>query len=75
MKCPHCHRELFEGDEIDGSWDREVDRKAANWELMRTIMAGLAEFERDLIRERVKSGLASARARGVMCGRKHFLAW
>ena len=39
MKCPHCHRELFEGDEIDGSWDREVDRKAANWELMRTIMA------------------------------------
>ena len=27
---------------------------------MRTIMAGLAEFERDLIRERVKSGLAAA---------------
>ena len=28
-------------------------------------MAGLAEFERDLIRDRVKSGLAAARARGV----------
>ena len=27
---------------------------------MRTIMAGLAEFERDLIRDRVKSGLAAA---------------
>ena len=37
---------------------------------MRTIMAGLAEFERDLIRERVKSGLAAARARGVLLGRQ-----
>ena len=34
--------------------------------LMRTIMAGLAEFECDLIRDRVKSGLAAARARGVI---------
>src|SRR5262249_33731455 len=38
---------------------------------MRTIMAGLAEFERDLIRERVKSGLAAAKARGVRLGRQH----
>ena len=37
---------------------------------MRTIMAGLAEFERDLIRERVRSGLAAARARGVALGRQ-----
>jgi Resolvase, N terminal domain len=37
---------------------------------MRTIMAGLAEFERDLIRERVKSGLAAAKARGVVLGRQ-----
>jgi Resolvase, N terminal domain len=37
---------------------------------MRTIMAGLAEFERDLIRERVKSGLAAAKARGVALGRQ-----
>ena len=36
---------------------------------MRTIMAGLAEFERDLIKERVKSGLAAAKARGVVPGR------
>ncbi len=36
--------------------------------LMRTIMAGLAEFERDLLRDRVKSGLAAARARGVKLG-------
>ena len=42
------------------------DLSTASGKQMRTIMAGLAEFfERDLIRERVKSGLASARARGV----------
>jgi putative DNA-invertase from lambdoid prophage Rac len=38
--------------------------------LMRTIMAVLAEFERDLIRERVKSGLVATRARGVALGRQ-----
>jgi DNA invertase Pin-like site-specific DNA recombinase len=37
---------------------------------MRTIMAGLAELERDLIRERVKSGLQAAKARGVVLGRR-----
>src|SRR5262249_49445690 len=30
-----------------------------------SIMAGLAEFERDLIRERVRSGIDAARARGA----------
>ena len=38
---------------------------------MTTIVAGLAEFERDQIRERVKSGLAAAKARGVVLGRRH----
>ena len=37
---------------------------------MRRIMAGLAEFERDLIREPVKSGLQAAKSRGVVLGRK-----
>ena len=37
---------------------------------MRTIMAGLAEFESDLISDRVKSGLAAARTRGVKLGRQ-----
>src|SRR6478736_4154365 len=46
------------------------DLSTASGKLMRTIMAGLAEFERDLIRERVKSGLAAAKARGVMLGRQ-----
>ena len=38
--------------------------------MLATLLAGLAEFERDLIRERVKSGLASARARGKKLGRQ-----
>jgi len=46
------------------------DLSTASGKLMRTIMAGLAEFERDLIRDRVKSGLAAARARGVKLGRQ-----
>jgi DNA invertase Pin-like site-specific DNA recombinase len=46
------------------------DLSTASGKLMRTIMAGLAEFERDLIRERVKSGLQAAKARGVVLGRK-----
>jgi putative DNA-invertase from lambdoid prophage Rac len=44
------------------------DLSTSTGKLMRTIMAGLAEFERDLIRDRVKSGLAAARARGVKLG-------
>jgi len=45
------------------------DLSTASGKLMRTIMTGLAEFERDLIRDRVKSGLAAARAKGVKIGR------
>ena len=46
------------------------DLGTASGKLMRTIMAGLADFERELIRERVKSGLAAAKAREVVLGRK-----
>ncbi|MHC8346740.1 recombinase family protein [Pseudomonas sp. RT6P73] len=34
------------------------------------FLSGIAELERDLISERVKSGLAAARARGRMLGRQ-----
>jgi len=46
------------------------DLGTASGKLLRTIMAGLAEFERDLIRERVNSGIQAAKARGVVFGRK-----
>jgi DNA invertase Pin-like site-specific DNA recombinase len=38
--------------------------------MMATMIAGLAEFERDLLCERVRSGLAAAKARGKVLGRK-----
>ena len=37
--------------------------------MMATMLAGIAQFERDLISERVKSGLAAAKARGKKLGR------
>ena len=46
------------------------DLSTSSGKLMRTIMAGLAEFERDPIRGRAKSGLAAARAMGVRLGRQ-----
>lgn len=38
--------------------------------MLATFLSGIAEFERDLISERVKSGLAAAKARGKMLGRQ-----
>jgi DNA invertase Pin-like site-specific DNA recombinase len=37
--------------------------------LLMTVLAAVAEFERDLIRDRTRLGLASARRRGVRLGR------
>jgi len=41
---------------------QSFDLNSANGKLMRTLIAALAEFERDLIKERVKSGLARVKA-------------
>lgn len=38
--------------------------------MMATMLAGIAQFERDFISERVKSGLAGARGRGRKLGRQ-----
>lgn len=37
--------------------------------MIMTVFAGIAEFERDLIRERTGAGLAAAKQRGVRLGR------
>ncbi|PHP21663.1 MULTISPECIES: recombinase family protein [Sphingobium] len=38
--------------------------------MMATLLAGIAQFERDMLSERVRSGLAAARARGRKLGRQ-----
>ena len=47
-----------------------IDTTTANGKLIFGIFASLAEFERELIRERTMAGLAAARARGRKGGRK-----
>jgi DNA invertase Pin-like site-specific DNA recombinase len=48
----------------------QFDLGTAQGKLIASLMAALAEFERDLIRERVRSGIAAAQARGVRFGRQ-----
>ncbi len=47
----------------------QFDLRTAQGKLIASLMAALAEFERDLLRERVRSGIAAARKRGVIFGR------
>ncbi|MDR6464594.1 DNA invertase Pin-like site-specific DNA recombinase [Chryseobacterium sediminis] len=46
-----------------------VDTSTINGRLFLNLMASLAEYERELIRERTNAGLQSARARGRTGGR------
>lgn len=51
----------------------QIDTTTASGRMVFGIFATLAEFERDLIRERTMAGLAAARARGRKGGRKFAL--
>ena len=46
------------------------DLSTPHGRMMATVLAGLAEFERELIQERIRSGLAAAKARGQKLGRQ-----
>ena len=48
----------------------QFDLSTPQGKLIAAMMSALAEFERDLLRERVRSGIASAQARGVVFGRR-----
>ena len=47
-----------------------IDTTTSQGKLMFTMFAALTEFERDVIRERTVAGLAAARSRGRVGGRK-----
>ncbi|GGJ55861.1 recombinase family protein [Deinococcus roseus] len=51
-----------------------INTSTANGKLFFHIFGALAEFERDLIRERTQAGLDAARARGRQGGRKSALS-
>lgn len=55
------------------SLQESIDTTTSSGKLVFHIFAALAEFERNLIRERTNAGLAAARARGKMGGRKKSL--
>ena len=48
---------------------QEIDTTSAAGRLVFTILAAVAEMERELIRERVKAGMARARGQGKRLGR------
>jgi len=48
----------------------QFDLNTAQGRLIAHLMASIAEFERDLVRERVRSGVAAAKARGQKFGRR-----
>ena len=51
------------------SFSEGVDTSTPMGKLIYTFLAGIAEFERSLIRERVKAGIERAQEAGIHCGR------
>ncbi len=62
-------RELYNRGVGFKSLQEQIDTTTSGGKLIFHIFASLAEFERDLIRERTNAGLAAARARGRRGGR------
>lgn len=47
----------------------DLDLRSASGKMMMTLLAGFAQFERDLASERIRSGLARAKSAGKTLGR------
>jgi DNA invertase Pin-like site-specific DNA recombinase len=75
QSCERQERDLFRfaarvGYEVLGVWKETASGTKDDRTERKKVMAALAEFERDLLRERIRSGVAAARARGVVFGRQ-----
>src|SRR3954447_6529318 len=55
---------------LNGLNGMAFDLSTPHGRMMATVLAGLAEFERELIQERIRSGLAAAKTRGQRLGRQ-----
>ena len=51
------------------SYDNQMDTSTPSGKLLFSIIGAMAEFEREIIRERVKAGLENARRKGKILGR------
>ena len=56
------------------SYDNSLDTSTPTGKLVFHVVGSVAEFERDIIRERVRAGLAKARRNGKRLGRPSILA-
>jgi len=56
------------------SLKENIDTTSSTGKLIFSIFGALAEYEKDIIRERTMAGLNSARARGIVGGRKKRLS-
>jgi DNA invertase Pin-like site-specific DNA recombinase len=68
LKTISDHKATFQS--LGEQW---ADTTTAAGRLMLTILGGLAEFERELIKARTAEGRERAKTRGVRMGRKHKL--
>jgi len=50
--------------------DQQIDTTTATWKLMFHVLSAIWEFERELINERVKEGIAKAKIKGTHFGRE-----
>jgi len=55
--------------------NQNIDTTSPAGRLLFTMLGAIAEFERDLINERVREGIAAAKLKGVKFGRKAILSY
>lgn len=55
------------------SLNDHIDTETANGRLLFNIIASMAQWERDMISERTKAGMAAAKKAGKVFGRKHLI--